>query len=100
MYKKATLALAGLAGLALSGLAAAADVHTRTIASTCMACHGPAGKSLGATPGLAGIEKNYFVQVMKGFKSGARQGTIMKKHAAGYTDAEYEAMGEYFAGLK
>jgi hypothetical protein len=24
----------------------------------------------------------------------------MKKHAAGYTDAEFEALGEYFASLK
>jgi cytochrome subunit of sulfide dehydrogenase len=37
---------------------------------------------------------------MKDFKSGARSATIMKRHASGYTDAEFEAMGEYFASLK
>ena len=100
MYKKTTLALAGFVGLALSGIAGAADVHTKTIASTCLSCHGPGGKSLGAVPSLAGLNKDNFVATMQGFKSGARVGTIMKKHASGYTDAEIEAMGAYFASLK
>jgi cytochrome c553 len=100
MYKKTALMLAGLAGFAVSGLSSAADVHTRTIAATCMSCHGPGGKSLGAIPSLAGLPKDYFVKAMQDYKSGKRVGTIMKKHAAGYNDAEFEAMGAYFAGLK
>ena len=94
------LALAGFVGLTLSGLAGAADIHTKSISSTCMSCHGPGGKSLGAIPSLAGLDKAYFVKAMKDFKSGARPSTIMKRQASGYTDAEFEAMGAYFAGLK
>ena len=100
MNKKATAAFAGLVGLALSGIAGATDVHTRTIASTCLSCHGPGGKSLGTIPNLAGLDKDFFVKSMKDFKSGARAGTVMKRHAAGFTDAEFEAMGAYFANLK
>jgi cytochrome c553 len=100
MYKTITLAFAGFIGLAHTGMAGAADMHTKTIASTCMTCHGPGGKSKGAIPSLAGLEKDYFVKSMKDFKSGARAGTIMKRHASGYTDAEFEAMGAYFASLK
>jgi sulfide dehydrogenase cytochrome subunit len=100
MHKKTTLAVAGFVGLALSGIAGAADIHTQVIASTCMSCHGPGGKSLGAAPSIAGLDKDYFVKAMQDYKSGKRVGTIMKKHAAGYTDAEFEAMGAYFAGLK
>lgn len=100
MYKKTTLALAGFFGLALSGIAGAADTHTKSISSTCMSCHGPGGKSLGAIPSIAGLDKDYFVKSMKDFKSGTRAATIMKRHAAGYTDAEFEAMAAYFAGLK
>lgn len=96
----APLALAGFFGLALSGLACAADIHTKSIASTCLSCHGPGGKSLGPIPSLAGLDKAYFVKAMQDFKSGARPSTIMKRHASGYTDAEFEAMGAYFAGLK
>ena len=100
MYKMTTLVAAGVAAFAFSAPASAADVHTRTIASTCMSCHGPHGKSVGAIPSLAGMDKDYFVKTMIEFKSGARPGTIMKKHAAGYTEAEYAAMGEFFASLK
>ena len=100
MYKKIPLAIAGCVGLALSGLAGAADIHTKSISSTCLSCHGPGGKSQGAIPSLAGLEKDYFVKAMKDFKSGARPSTIMKRQASGYTDSEFEAMGAYFAGLK
>lgn len=100
MNKNTTLALAGFAGLALSGIAGAADVHTQTIASTCMTCHGAGGKSRGTIPSLAGLDKDYFVKSMKDFKAGTRAASIMKRHANGYTDAEFEAMGAYFASLK
>ena len=70
------------------------------LASTCMSCHGPGGKNRGAIPSIAGLDKAYFVKSMQDFKSGARPASIMKKHAAGYTDAEYEQMGEFFARLK
>lgn len=100
MNKKTILALAGFVGFALSGMSGAADMHTKTLSATCMTCHGPGGKSKGATPSLAGLEKDYFVKAMKDFKSGTRTGTIMKRHASGYTDAEFEAMGAYFASLK
>ncbi len=100
MIKKTTLAIAGLAGLALSGVAGAADIHTQSIASTCMSCHGPGGRSQGAIPSLTGLDKAYFVKSMKDFKAGTRAASIMKRHANGYTDAEVEAMAAYFAGLK
>ena len=99
MTKTALLFALGAGAFAI-GPANAADAHARLIASTCFSCHGPGGKSLGKIPNLAGINKESFVSLMQEFKSGARQGTIMKRHAAGYTDAEYEAMGEYFASLK
>lgn len=100
LRKTAPLVVASFVGLALSGVAAAADTHTRTIAATCMSCHGPNGKSLGAIPSIAGLNKDYFVKAMKDFKSGARPASIMKRHAAGYTEAEYEALAAYFAALK
>lgn len=96
----APFVVAGFIGFALSGLAGAADIHTKSIAATCMTCHGPGGRSLGAIPSIAGLDKAYFVKAMKDFKSGARPATIMKRHASGYTEAEYEALAAYFASLK
>ena len=37
---------------------------------------------------------------MKAFRDGKREATVMQKHAMGYTDAEYEAMGAWFAAIK
>ncbi len=74
--------------------------HTKVIAATCFICHGPNGKSSTAIPSLAGQEKAYFITAMKEFKEGKREATVMKKYALGYTDEEYEAMGEFFAKVK
>jgi cytochrome c553 len=88
------------ASAALLSANAQAVPRGELLASTCNSCHGPGGKSKGAIPSLAGLEKGYFVQAMKDFKSGTRPASVMKKHAAGYTEAEYELMGEYFSKLK
>ena len=95
--------IAGLLGAGLLGAAGtvvASDAHTRVIASTCLSCHGADGKSKSAMPSLAGIDKTYFVTQMKAFKSGERPASVMHRHAPGYTDQEYEKMGEYFAAMK
>ncbi len=93
----ATLILAGTLGAAFS---AHADSRTRFMAANCSYCHGPDGKSRGAIPSLAGLEPGYFVEQMKAFRDGSRPATVMKKHANGYTDAEFEAMAKYFAAIK
>jgi cytochrome subunit of sulfide dehydrogenase len=93
----ATLLLAGTLGVAFS---AQADTRARFMAANCSYCHGPDGKSHGAIPSLAGLEPGYFVKEMKAFRDGSRPATVMKKHAAGYTDAEFEAMAKYFAAIK
>lgn len=73
----------------------------RTLAGTCAACHGTNGVSVGpSTPTLAGINAEYFVEVMQGFKSGTRHATVMNRIAKGYTDEEIKAMGTFFAGKK
>lgn len=93
----ASMILAGTLGVALS---AHADPRARFMTANCSYCHGPDGKSRGAIPTLAGMEPGYFVQQMKAFRDGSRPATVMKKHANGYTDAEFEAMAQYFASIK
>lgn len=102
MKKSITLALlvAGALGVVAS---VQADSRTRFMAANCAYCHGPDGKSRGAIPSLAGIDKAYFVQQMKDFRSGTRTGassTVMHHHAMGYTDEEYEKLGDWFAAHK
>ena len=61
---------------------------------------GPEGKSRGAIPSLAGLEKKDFVDQMKAFRDGTRPATVMQKHAMGYTDAEFEQLGAWFSAIK
>jgi cytochrome subunit of sulfide dehydrogenase len=73
----------------------------RSMAATCSACHGTNGVSAGgAIVGLAGMNKEYFVTQMKLFREGKREATLMHQIARGYTDAETNAMADYFAAQK
>ncbi|WP_310448018.1 c-type cytochrome [Thiobacillus sp.] len=100
MNQTTTLIAASLIGLALAGPISAADRHTEVIAATCMSCHGPGGKSLGTIPSLVDLKQDDFVKRLQEFKFGKRLSSIMKRHAAGYTDAETEALAAYFASLQ
>ena len=70
------------------------------LASTCMSCHGAGGKSKGAIPSIAGLDKAYIVKSLQDFKSGARPASVMQRHAKGYTDEEFALMADYLSKLK
>ena len=85
-------------GLVLGGTAFAETPSATMLAYTCAGCHGTGGNSMGpATPTIAGHSKDYIVEAMQEYKSGDRPSTIMERIAKGYSDEEFEAMGEYFA---
>lgn len=95
--------IAGLLGVGLIASpisTVASDANTRVLATSCLSCHGPDGKSKSAMPSLAGMDKAYFVEQMKAFKTDKRPASVMQRHAKGYTDQEFEKMAEYFAALK
>ncbi|KRT60129.1 c-type cytochrome [endosymbiont of Ridgeia piscesae] len=67
------------------------------LANTCAGCHGTNGASAGpATPSIAGLSTEYFVEAMQGFKSGDIPTTIMARIAKGYSDDEFKQMANYF----
>lgn len=70
------------------------------LASSCAACHGTQGHSVGGTPSLAGLDKMYFIEQMQLFKNGERPGTVMMQHARGYSEAEIRLLADYFAEQK
>jgi cytochrome c553 len=100
IYRTALEKLALLAVAALASTNAPAVSRADVIAATCMSCHGPDGKSSGEIPSLAGMEKARMIKAMKEFRADARPSLIMKKIAAGYSEAEYEAVAEVFAGIR
>jgi sulfide dehydrogenase cytochrome subunit len=68
------------------------------LANTCAGCHGTNGASNGpATPTIAGLSNEYFVEVMLGFKTAETPSTIMTRIAKGYSEDEIKAMASYFA---
>lgn len=95
-----SLALGVLSASSIACAGEPVDTRTRTMAANCAYCHGPDGKSRGAIPTLAGLERGYFVQQMKDFKSGARPATVMHQHAGGYTDEEFEKLAAWFSAIK
>ena len=64
----------------------------------CAPCHGTNGREFGESmPGLAGLDVDYFIEVMQEFKQGQRAAVIMDRVAKGFTDAEITAMAHWFA---
>ena len=69
------------------------------LANPCAGCHGPGGVSIGAIPSIAGYPKEVIVSAMHAFRDGSRPQTVMGQIASGYTDAEIDAIGDYFSDL-
>lgn len=101
MMKKCGGILAAGALLALAASAQAAPPSAAMLSNACGSCHGTRGASAGpAMPNLAGQSKDFFVAAMKKFKTGERPSTVMGRLAKGYSDAEIEAMADFFAKQK
>jgi len=91
-----TLLTAGALGPATTLAQSNADTG-RYVAANCANCHGTQGVAKGAMPSLAGQKKDYIVEQMRAFRDGKRPATVMHQLAKGYTDAQIEAVGEFFA---
>ncbi len=75
---------------------ASRQLHTRSLAASCAACHGTNGNSVGDNAKLAGKDKVDFVSKMFAFKSGERTATVMHHHAKGLNAQEIADLAEYF----
>ncbi|MEO1940762.1 MAG: c-type cytochrome [Candidatus Thioglobus sp.] len=76
-----------------------ADDHRNVelLVSSCAACHGTQGHSVGGTPRLAGLDSLHFIEQMRQFTSEERPSTVMHHHATGYTEEEIKLMAEFFS---
>jgi len=77
--------------------AGTAQAHIQVLASSCAACHGTNGNSLGSMPVLAGLDAGYFIKQMMAFQSGERASTVMHHHAKGLTQEEIGLLAEHFS---
>jgi sulfide dehydrogenase cytochrome subunit len=100
-YKKRLQGIFIACSVAVGGVAFAATPSASMLGNTCAGCHGTNGNSQGpATPTIAGISSEYFIESMAAYKSGERPSTIMTRIAKGYTDEEIKLMAEFFAKQK
>lgn len=68
------------------------------LANTCTGCHGTNGSSMGpASPTIAGMSRDYFVESMLAYKNEKRPSTIMSRIAKGYSEEEVGLMADYFS---
>ena len=95
---KIRIGIALFAALAMTGAVAAADAPAK--AATCGGCHGAAGVAPNPMwPNLAGQNAMYLVKAMKDFRDGNRSDPMMAPMAAGLSDADIQALAEYYASL-
>lgn len=70
----------------------------------CANCHGLRGMGEGPLlPRLAGQSKEYFADQINAFRNGSRQNDdvgVMRAFAQRLTDAEVDALGQYYAGTR
>jgi cytochrome c553 len=104
MHLKRGVPIAALLALAAAAPPAAAqsmEERAKSWAASCAACHGFEGRSTSEVPALAGKSKGDLVKALQDFKSGAsKTATVMHQHAKGYSDAQLEAIADFFSKQK
>jgi len=97
-YLKPIVVASALVGLsqwsALSTAQTADQLYKRGLAATCANCHGTDGKGVvdGGMPLINNLTSGQMLEKLKGYKSGALEGTIMPQLAKGYTDEQLETI--------
>jgi sulfide dehydrogenase cytochrome subunit len=71
--------------------------HIRTLASSCVICHGSAATSESVIPSLTGLDESYFIQKMRDYRGSSDEHEIMVQHAKGLTEEEIKKLASYFA---
>jgi cytochrome c553 len=92
------LLLAVVALIAVPGVAAAAEPPPG--ASSCTGCHALRGGVDSAVPNLTGRSAAALAAEMAAFRNGARPGTVMGRIARGFSDAEIQAIADWYAAQK
>lgn len=81
----------------VNALSDESDTHIRTLASSCMTCHGNNPSNHSVIPGLAGVDQAYFIKKMNEYRNSDKKHEVMVQHAKGLTEIEIEQLATYFA---
>ncbi|MDH5749479.1 MAG: c-type cytochrome [Rhodospirillales bacterium] len=73
----------------------AAGIDAALLASNCVVCHGPKGRSLGEMPKLKGMSAEKILDSFRQFRAGQKASTIMDRISKGYTDDQVRAIARH-----
>lgn len=94
------VAMAAIAGLSTSAMAAGDAEAGKSKSATCVACHGQDGIGTAPIyPNLCGQKEQYIVTQLQAFKSGTRENAIMKPMASALSDQDMQDLAAYFSSL-
>ena len=96
--KRVLVALLAFAATGVCALAAAPGPPAG--ADQCTGCHAASAKVDTAVPPLVGRPAADIVVQMQAFKSGQKPSTVMERIAKGFTEAEVQAIAEWYAQQK
>jgi cytochrome c553 len=85
-----------LSGAAASGAARAAAAEPPPGASACSGCHAAGANADTPVPRLVGKNPSEIVAAMQAFRNGQRPATVMDRIAKGFTDAEIQAIADWY----
>lgn len=99
MKKVSFIAAAVLVATTASAQTPPADraAGSRLLASNCFQCHGTDGRGSGSFERLAGKSAAEIYKELREMKAKNQRGDIMTVHAAGYSDAQLQAIADYFS---
>ncbi len=69
-------------------------------ADACAGCHGTDGRSLGSMPAFHEKKPAELKQILREYKSGKREATIMDRIVKGYSEKDLDAMVDYYTAKK
>jgi cytochrome subunit of sulfide dehydrogenase len=69
-------------------------------AASCSGCHAASARVDTAVPRLAGRSAAELASGMQAFKSGQKPGTVMGRIAKGFSEAEIQAIADWYAAQK
>jgi cytochrome c553 len=69
-------------------------------ASSCSGCHPPNARVGTPVPQLVGQNASQIVDAMTAFRAGTRSSTVMDRIAKGFSEAETQAIADWYAAQK
>lgn len=84
-------------GLALFAARAAQAMDAMAVmADACAGCHGTDGASLGAMPPFNTKSGDELKKLLREYKTGAREATVMDRIVKGYSDPQLDGIIDYY----